>query len=301
MIDQEYISGLRVRLQSLRSSAAVYFRDCHEKQLEDVVYTNIWDDLLTEALRARGEELRVDVKRISVDIAGPARGSPLIADADLQDLRHNTRRMLSSLRFNRYQYWGLHVHHDEGVVLGVDPPSQGEKPVSDVGKAQRAFEEAAAGISDLVDLLLPAAPNVCSKGSASYRPNTAFIMMAIDSKQPELQDVRQGIKDVCEEFGITAITADEIEHDGAITDRILEEIETSEFLIADLTGERPNVYYELGHAHAREKRVMVYRRADTKLHFDIAHRNCPSYDNVTNLKLQLRKRLESATNKPKKH
>ena len=117
MIDQEYISGLRVRLQSLRSSAAVYFRDCHEKQLEDVVYTNIWDDLLTEALRARGEELRVDVKRISVDIAGPARGSPLIADADLQDLRHNTRRMLSSLRFNRYQYWGLHVHHDEGVVL----------------------------------------------------------------------------------------------------------------------------------------------------------------------------------------
>ena len=87
---------------------------------------------------------------------------------------------------------------------------------------------------------------------------------------------------------------------GAITDRILEEIETNEFLIADLTGERPNVYYEIGHAHARNKRVMLYRKKDTRLHFDVAHRNCPEYANITELKKLLRRRLDSVTNKPKK-
>ena len=99
------------------------------------------------------------------------------------------------------------------------------------------------------------------------------------------------------EFGIDTITADEIEHEEAITDRILSEIDSSEFLIADLTYERPNVYYEIGHAHARNKRVILVRKKGTKLHFDVAHRNCPEYENATGLKKLLRGRLESITNK----
>ena len=99
------------------------------------------------------------------------------------------------------------------------------------------------------------------------------------------------------EFGIHAITADEIEHEDAITDRILDEIDTREFLFADLTHERPNVYYEIGHAHARNKRVILFRKKDTELHFDVAHRNCPEYENITELKKRLRNRLEAITNK----
>src|ERR1019366_598235 len=118
--------------------------------------------------------------------------------------------------------------------------------------------------------------------------------------QPELEDIMTSIKDVCKELGITAITADEIEHESAVTDRILEEIETSEFLIADLTGERPNVYYEIGHAHARGKRVHLFHKTGTKLHFDVAHRKCPEYANITDLREQLRKRMVTLTNKPQK-
>ena len=48
-------------------------------------------------------------------------------------------------------------------------------------------------------------------GRDSYLPpNSAFLMMAIDDKLPDLEDVKNGIKHVCKEFGITAIRADEI-------------------------------------------------------------------------------------------
>jgi hypothetical protein len=51
---------------------------------------------------------------------------------------------------------------------------------------------------------------------------------------------------------------------------------------------------------ALNKRVILYRQTGTKLHFDVAHRNCPEYANHTALKELLRKRLETVTNKPKK-
>jgi len=301
MISKEGIAELRERLTTICNAAASFF-DKAQQQDRGQAYSDIWDDLLTDDLRQEGENLRAAIKRLSIDIAGAARGSPLIAEADFHDIRHSTRRMLASIRFHQYSYRGVYVHHDEDIVLGVDPPSQTEEPVAGgVETARNLFNGAVTRIIDLIDFLSPAETvQPAAAGTETYRPNTAFVMMAIDKNQADLEDIKNSIKDVCNEFGITAITADDIEHEGAITDRILGEIDTNEFLIADLTGERPNVYYEIGHAHARSKRVILYRKAGTKLHFDIAHRNCPEYDNITDLKQQLRKRLETLTNKPRK-
>lgn len=122
---------------------------------------------------------------------------------------------------------------------------------------------------------------------------TAFIIMAMDSAKPELTDVLDTIRSVCAAFGIKAHRADEIQHQDQITNIILEEIRSCEYLIADLTHERPNVYYEIGYAHALEKKPILYRRAGTPLHFDLAVHNVPEYRNNSELRELLTKRFEA--------
>jgi nucleoside 2-deoxyribosyltransferase len=125
------------------------------------------------------------------------------------------------------------------------------------------------------------------------KKDTAFILMAMDPNIHDLVDVYHTIKDVCATFGIKAYRADEIEHQERITDLILNEIESCEFLIADLSYERPNVYYEIGYAHALDKRPILYRKFGTRLHFDLSVHNVPEYKNVTELKELLIKRFEA--------
>lgn len=131
----------------------------------------------------------------------------------------------------------------------------------------------------------------------AFQPDMAFILMWLDKSRPELEDVVNVIKSVCLGFGIRAFRADEVEHQDVITDIVLEYIRTAEFLIADLSGERPNVYYEVGFAHAIGKRPILFRREGSNLHFDLSVHNVPVYKNVTELGNLLRRRLEAITGK----
>ncbi|MCL4322602.1 MAG: hypothetical protein M1273_08335 [Deltaproteobacteria bacterium] len=138
--------------------------------------------------------------------------------------------------------------------------------------------------------------------SPQYKPNTAFIIMPIDDENhPEFVDIYDAIVAVCDEFNIKALRSDKIPHQDKIMDIVIKEIRESEFLIADLTLNRPNVYYEIGYAHGIDKRPIMVHKIDTEIHFDLTGYNVLKYKNAHELKDELRENINVLTQKkPKK-
>lgn len=64
--------------------------------------------------------------------------------------------------------------------------------------------------------------------------------------------------------------ADEIASSGPVTEIITNAIVRSSIVVADLTDERPNCYYEVGFAHSLGKPVIILAQDGTTRHFDIS-------------------------------
>lgn len=80
------------------------------------------------------------------------------------------------------------------------------------------------------------------------------------------------------EAGFEPVRGDELFHTGSVVEQIWEQIEKAKLLLADLSGKNPNVFYELGLAHAARKPVVFAAGELGDVPFDLRHLRVIIYD-----------------------
>ncbi len=130
-----------------------------------------------------------------------------------------------------------------------------------------------------------------ARKSVTLRSNYAFIAMAMDPQDPRLEDVLDAIKDGASKCGVTAERIDESLSNEPITKRMLEAIDSVEFVVVDLSHARPNVYYEAGYAQGLGKTPIYVARKGTEIPFDLKDYPVILYPNLRDLKASLGERL----------
>jgi hypothetical protein len=108
------------------------------------------------------------------------------------------------------------------------------------------------------------------------RPN-AFIAMQFSDHYNEVY--RDAIRPLVAEIGYEPFRVDEVAGPGIILNDIWNNITEASVVIAEVSEANPNVYYEIGVAHALRKPTVLLAQRGTKLPFDLGPHRCIFYDN----------------------
>ena len=96
---------------------------------------------------------------------------------------------------------------------------------------------------------------------------SVFLIMPFDEEfDPVYSDF---IKPVLEKIGFNVVRADDIQSQRSILRDVLEKINSSDLIVADLTSANPNVFYELGLAHMLRKPVILVTQSIDEVPFDL--------------------------------
>lgn len=118
-----------------------------------------------------------------------------------------------------------------------------------------------------------------------------FVLMPFNS---DFDDIYQlGIKEISKEFNVYIERVDEQIYEGSMLDRIYNQIHNADIIIADLSQKNPNVFYEVGYAHALNKRVILITQDGNDIPFDMKHFYHIIYNknNIYELKTRLTERI----------
>jgi hypothetical protein len=129
--------------------------------------------------------------------------------------------------------------------------------------------------------------NIQIKSSAPI----CFIVMQFTEEYNAL--FKEVIRPVCEAYGYEVVRADDFFTSGQIIEDITRSIRESALIIADVTPDNANVFYEVGYAHGIGKAtILLSDRRRERLPFDIAGFRTLFYDNTIGGKSAVEERLK---------
>jgi len=130
---------------------------------------------------------------------------------------------------------------------------------------------------------------------ANVKPK-AFVVMQFSDEYNDL--FNEVIKPVCEDYGLECERADDFFTTNVIIQDIVQSIISASVIIAEITPDNPNVFYEVGYSHAIGKpTILLCDRKRDKLPFDLSSFRTLFYENSiagkSKVEQKLRKYLEN--------
>lgn len=115
---------------------------------------------------------------------------------------------------------------------------------------------------------------------SSGNSHNCFVLMPFHNS---FDDVYESIRRACESSAVllSCSRADDFFGAGHIMEDVLRGIMASEYIVADLTGKNPNVFYELGIAHTSKapSKVILLAQSEDDVPFDLRHMRYITYRN----------------------
>ena len=122
--------------------------------------------------------------------------------------------------------------------------------------------------------------------------NIFVVMPFKDAYTPIYEDI---ILRACKDKGLPATRGDKILEPGNIPQQTLQRILDAYFIIAEVSEDNPNVFYELGYAHSSNKPIIAIANRERELPFDISGERTIFYDKtLPGWELKLRNDLDDA-------
>jgi len=123
------------------------------------------------------------------------------------------------------------------------------------------------------------------------RPDQCFIVMQFTDEYNALY--REVIRPTCEAFGYKVSRSDDIYTTGLIINDITQSIQDASIVIADITPNNPNVFYEVGYAHGIGKTtILLSDKKRERVPFDVSGFRTLFYDNTIAGKSEVEARLK---------
>ena len=134
----------------------------------------------------------------------------------------------------------------------------------------------------------------------STRPKPfVFVLMPFSDSFDDVYEV--AIQPACEAAGAYAERVDKQIFAGSIFDRVYNQIAKADVIVADMSERDPNVFYEVGYAHALGKTTILLTRDEADIPFDLRQDSHVVYRaSLAKLKAELERRVRWHLENPTK-